>query len=60
MKKKLYEDFGSTGKTKAIKKRVNELIKENKSMVILDTKKEYEELFFVCIHIPVSVFLVVL
>lgn len=45
MKKKLYEDFESTGKTNAIKKRVNELIKENKSMVILDTKKEYEELF---------------
>lgn len=45
MKKKLYEGFESTGKTKAIKKRVNELIKENKSMVILDTKKEYEELF---------------
>lgn len=45
MKKKLYEDFESTGKTNAIKKRVNELIKESKSMVILDTKKEYEELF---------------
>lgn len=45
MKKKLYEDFESTGKTNAIKKRVNELIKEKKSMVILDTKKEYEELF---------------
>lgn len=45
MRKKLYEDFESTGKTNAIKKRVNELIKENKSMVILDTKKEYEELF---------------
>lgn len=45
MKKKLYEDFESTGKTNAIKKRVSELIKENKSMVILDTKKEYEELF---------------
>lgn len=45
MKKKLYEDFDSIGKTNAIKKRVNELIKENKSMVILDTKKEYEELF---------------
>lgn len=45
MKKKLYEDFESTGKTNAIKKRVNELIKENKSMLILDTKKEYEELF---------------
>ena len=45
MKKKLYEDFESTGKTNAIKKRVSELIKENKSMLILDTKKEYEELF---------------
>lgn len=45
MKKKLYEDFESTGKTNAIKKRVNELINKNKSMVILDTKKEYEELF---------------
>ena len=45
MKKKLYEDFESTGKTNAIKKRVNELIKEDKSMLILDTKKEYEELF---------------
>lgn len=45
MKKRLYEDFESTGKTNAIKKRVNELIKENKSIVILDTKKEYEELF---------------
>ena len=45
MKKKLYEDFESTGKTNAIKKRVSELINKNKSMVILDTKKEYEELF---------------
>ena len=45
MEKKLYEGLTNSGKTNAIKKRVNELIKENKSMLILDTKNEYEELF---------------
>ena len=45
MKKKLYEGWIDSGKTNSIKKRVKELISENKSMVILDTKREYEELF---------------
>ena len=45
MEKKLYEGWIGSGKTNSIKKRVKELISENRSMVILDTKREYEELF---------------
>ena len=45
MEKKLYEGWIGSGKTNSIKKRIKELINENKSMVILDTKSEYEELF---------------
>ena len=45
MEKKLYEGWIGSGKTNSIKKRVKELINENKSMIILDTKREYEELF---------------
>ena len=45
MKKVLYEGKTGSGKTNKIKDRVKELILDNKSMVILDTKKEYQELF---------------
>ena len=45
MQKKLYEGKIGSGKTSKIRDKVKELIVENKSMVILDTKKEYEDLF---------------
>lgn len=45
MENKLYNGLINSGKTKRIKMEIEEKIKNNESMIILDTKNEYKELF---------------
>lgn len=45
MENKLYNGILNSGKTKAIKKIVEEKINNKESMIILDTKEEYKEMF---------------